>query len=50
MKIRRTPGTATLSRYGSGSAGIPQGKVAQGVFPGAVSLATGIPNAACMTC
>jgi len=28
---------------------IPQGKVAQGVFLGAVSLATGILNAACMT-
>lgn len=28
---------------------IPQGKVAQGVFLGAVSVATGILNAACMT-
>jgi putative membrane protein len=28
---------------------IPQGKTAQGVFLGAVSLATGILNAACMT-
>lgn len=28
---------------------IPQGKVAQGVFLGAASLATGILNAACMT-
>ena len=29
--------------------GIPQGKVAHGIFLGAVSLATGILNAACMT-
>ena len=28
---------------------IPEGRVAQGVFLGAVSLATGILNAACMT-
>ena len=29
--------------------GIPEGKVAQGVFLGAVSIAAGILNAACMT-
>jgi putative membrane protein len=31
------------------SADVPAGKVAQGVFLGAVSLAIGILNAACMT-
>jgi putative membrane protein len=29
--------------------GIPEGKVSQGIFLGAVSLATGILNAACIT-
>jgi putative membrane protein len=31
------------------ASGIPQGKVAQGVFLGAVSVCTGILNAACIT-
>jgi uncharacterized membrane protein YjfL (UPF0719 family) len=29
---------------------VPSGKVVQGAFLGAISLATGILNAACMTC